>query len=550
MFARVKKTGSYQYLQIVENNKIDGKVKQRVIATLGRLDELQEKGRIDALIKSLSRYSEAIHLMLLDQSTPDAEVLKTGPVLIFERLWKETGIKDAISGLLAKRKFEFDVERALFLTVFHRLMVSGSDRFCERWRSDYAINGSENLELHHLYRAMAFLGEALPKTELSEEDEFALSPRCIKDLIEEDIFFRRRDLFTSLDLVFFDTTSIYFEGEGGETLGQKGFSKDHRPDLNQMVVGAVIDDKGNPICCEMWPGNTSDVKTLKAVLERMRERFDIKRFCIVADRGMMSADNIRFIEDPAHDLFYILGSRMRREKEVREQILTCGGRYRVVHEENDKTHGPSPLKVKEIFHNGSRYIVCLNVRQARKEARDRVSIINDLKEKIKQGAKQLIGNKGYRKYLKVDKESVSIDFSKAGKEAKYDGRWVLKTNTSLTPDQVALKYKDLWQVERLFRDIKSLLETRPVFHRRDDTIRGHVFCSFLALILRKELDTRLKKAGFSLEWTRIKQDLKSLQEIKLEENGKRIVIRTQGKGDCGKIFKAVGVAMPPTIKIL
>jgi hypothetical protein len=130
MFARLKKSGKYQYLQIVENKKVKGKVKQRVIATIGRLDRLQEKGRVETLIRSLSRYSEKVLMILSGQSDSMARTYKIGPVLIFERLWEQTGIKKAIGKLLQNRKFEFNVERALFLTVLHRLMVSGSDRFC------------------------------------------------------------------------------------------------------------------------------------------------------------------------------------------------------------------------------------------------------------------------------------------------------------------------------------------------------------------------------------------------------------------------------------
>src|SRR4030042_1469308 len=161
LFARIKKSGEYQYLQIVENRKKKGKVKQRVIATIGRMDRMQAKGRVETLIRSLSRFSEQAMLILSGQSDVSAEAVKIGPTIIFERLWKETGIYKAIKRLLQDRRFEFDVERAIFLTVLHRLMVSGSDRFCERWRRDYLLEGTEDLDLHHLYRAMTFLGEEL-----------------------------------------------------------------------------------------------------------------------------------------------------------------------------------------------------------------------------------------------------------------------------------------------------------------------------------------------------------------------------------------------------
>jgi transposase len=543
MFARVKKSGKYHYLQIVENNKIKGKVKQRVIATIGRLDQLRDKGRVETLIRSLSRYSEKAMLVLTGHSAPDAVVVKIGPALVFERLWEQSGIKGALQRILSNRKFEFDVERAIFLTVLHRLMTSGSDRFCDRWRRDYAVAGTEAIELHHLYRAMAFLGEPLS----DQSSASKLAPRCTKDLIEEDIFKSWRDLFSGLELVFFDTTSIYFEAEGGESLGERGFSKDNRPDLKQMVVGVVINDEGRPICCEMWPGNTTDVKTLITISEQMQRRFNIQRFCIVADRGMISAENLNYLEGN-DKIAYILGTRMRKDKEVREQVLTCGGRYKEVHPIGTKAKDPSPLRVKEVVHRGRRYIVCLNERQAAKDRLTREAIVKALEEKLPRGPKGLVGNKGYRRYVKMEKDSASIDFEKVKAEARFDGKWVLRTNTDLPADKVALKYKELWQVERVFRDVKSVLETRPIFHQRDDTIRGHVFCSFLALMLRKELERHLEKAGLVFEWSHIKQDLQALQETHIEENDNQLAIRSQAEGVCGRVFQAIGMAMPPTIR--
>jgi len=543
MFARIKKSGKkYQYLQIVENRKKKGKVKQRVIATIGRIDKMQAKGRVETLIRSLSRFSEQAMLILTGKSDVSAEAIKIGPSLIFERLWKETGIRKAIKHLLANRRFEFDVERAIFLTVLHRLMVSGSDRFCEKWRRDYLIEGTENLELDHLYRAMAFLGE--PLKDQAEATPFAL--RCNKDLIEEMIFYDQRELLSELKLVFFDTTSIYFEGQGGDTIGQKGFSKDHRPDLNQMVVGAIIDEQGKPICCEMWPGNTTDVKTLIPVIDRICKRFGIQNVCIVADRGMISAKTIKKLEE--NNIAYILGARMRRVNEIKNDVLSVGGRYRDVYPQGVTSKAPPPLKVKQVVLNNKRYIVCMNPRQARKDAADREAIVASLKAQLKKGPKSLVGNKGYRRYLAIDKQSARIDFDKVKYESRFDGKWVLTTNTNLPAEKVALKYKELWQVERLFRDVKSMFETRPIYHQRDENIIGHVFCSFLALVLRKELDQRLNTAGHVFEWSDIKQDLKALNQVTIEETGQRFTIRSECKGNCGKIFQAVKVALPPTIR--
>jgi transposase len=542
MFARMKKSGQYQYLQIVQNRREGTKTIQRVVATIGRMDQLKEKGEIENLVRSLSRFSEKVLLILSGKSDVQATAKKIGPTLIVERLWKELGIGKIISRLLMDRKFSFDVERAIYLTVVHRLFVSGSDRSCDRWHRDYAIDGVDDLSLHHLYRAMAFLGE---ETE-DQRDCTPFAPRCTKDVIEEDLFLERRDLFTGLDCVFFDTTSIYFEGEGGESIGQRGFSKDHRPDLHQMVVGVILDDQGHPVCCEMWPGNTTDVTSLVPVIKRLQNRFHIGQICIVSDRGMISADVMKYLEGKT--IPYILGARMRKMKEVKEEVLSRAGRYREVHPEGVSTKDPSPLRVKEVLVNNRRYIVCLNEKQARKDAADRQAIVDSLQEKLTTSPKSLVGNKGYRKYLKLDRDTVSINQQKIEEEARYDGKWVLKTNTTLTAEQTALKYKELWQVEQVFRDMKSILDTRPIFHQRDETIRGHVFCSFLALVLRKELDRRLEKAGHCFEWADIKQDLKALQEVILEDNGKTLAIRSECLGTCGKVFQAVGVAIPSTIR--
>ena len=542
MFARLKKSGQYQYLQIVENRRDGKKTVQRVIATIGRMDQLQAGSDIETLVRSLSRFSEKVLLILSGKSDVHASAKKVGPSLIFDRLWKELDIGRIIQAHLAERKFGFDVERAVFLTVLHRLFVSGSDRYCDKWHRDYVINGVDDLRLHHFYRAMAFLGEELE----DQQGKTPFAPRCIKDLIEEDMFQVRRNLFTGLDVVFFDTTSIYFEGDGGETIGQFGHSKDHRPDLHQMVVGVVLDNEGNPVCCEMWPGNTADVKSLIPVIERIRRRFQIKQFCIVSDRGMISKETLAHLEK--ENIPYILGARMRMVKEIKEEVLSRAGRYREVYPEGISSKDPSPLKVKEVNVDDRRYIVCLNERQVRKDAAGRQAIIDALQEKIKSNPKSLVGNKGYRKYLSLDRDTVSINQQKISDEERFDGKWVLKTNTTMTPEQVALKYKELWQVEHVFRDMKSILDTRPIFHKRDETIRGHVFCSFLALVLRKELDRRLEKAGHCFEWADIKQDIKALQEITIEDNGKTLAVRSECIGACGKVFQAVGIAMPPTIR--
>jgi transposase len=549
MFFRTKTSGTRSYLQIVENRWEDGRPRQRVIATLGRLDQLQQTGQLDALLVSAARFAQSV-LLLSAHAKGQVPVITTrriGPALVFERLWRETGCQRIIHQLLEERRFEFGVERAVFLTVLHRLFAPGSDRAADKWKTDYQIEGCEPLQLHHLYRAMAWLGEALPEDQQKGKTPFA--PRCTKDRIEEEVFNHRRDLFTDLQLVFFDTTSIYFEGEGGQDIGQRGFSKDHRPDLYQMVVGAVLDGQGRPICCELWPGNTTDVKTLIPVVDRLRSRFGVQRVCIVADRGMISKETIEALEQDERGWQYILGARMRAQNEVKDDVLSRAGRYRVVHPERVNSDDPSPLKVKEVWVDKRRYIVCLNDDEARKDAADREAIVAALREQLRSGDKSLVGNKGYRRYLSgSDSPHFEIDEAKIVEDARYDGKWVLRTNTALDSAEVALQYKRLWTVEHWFRSCKSLLQTRPIYHKCDETIRGHVFCSFLALMLRQELQARLEERGHDWEWADVIQDLDRLQVVEVEQDGKRFLLRSEAQGTCGKVFQAVGVALPPTVQ--
>ena len=549
MFFRSKSDGARTYLQLVENQWVEGKSRQRVVATIGRMDQLQESGQIEAIVRSAARFTEKMMVLTAHEKgeTTTIATRRVGAGLIFERLWTESGCREELRSLLKGRSFLFDVERAVFLTVLSRLFHPGSDRQWERWQEEYRIEGSDGIMLHHYYRAMGWLGE-----EISEQtDALPFAPRCTKDVVEEGLFLRRRHLFSSLEVVFFDTTSLYFEGEGGGSLGERGYSKDHRPDLKQMVLGVVLDNEGRPVCCEMWPGNTTDVKTLIPVVERLKKRFGINRVCIVADRGMISQGTMEGLEQLKWD--YILGVRMRKSVEAQREVLTRGGRYKVVHPDKTHSKSPSPLKVKEVKVEGRRYIVCHNEDQARKDRGDREAIVAALEEKLTHGEKSLVGNKGYRKYLRrKGKEQVfEIDRDKVEQESRYDGKWVLRTNREdWGADEVALKYKQLLEVEQLFRCAKSVLETRPVYHKCDETIRGHVFCSFLALVLIKELHDRLEAKGLKLEWADIIRDLDRLQEVEIEQDRKRFVLRTQTQGTCGKVFQAVGVALPPTLRQL
>ena len=315
---------------------------------------------------------------------------------------------------------------------------------------------------------------------------------------------------------------------------------------HQMVVGIIMDQNGRPVCSEMWPGNTTDVITLIPVIDRLRQRFAVGRVCIVADRGMISAETIANLED--RGLEYILGVRERSSKEVYEVVL------------NDPKPSVSliiprgqrrdtELEVKNVWVGDRRYVVCRNLNGAKRDAEVREAVLRSLRENLRSGDKALVGNSAYRRYLKtLDDKHFEIDEQRVAEDARYDGLYVLRTNMRLDALAVMLRYRELLKVEDIFRTTKSILDTRPIYHQTDEAIRGHVFCSFLALVLRKALEDSLAAARLKPEWGALLRELDRLQEIQTEQEGKHFILRTPVTGDVGRVFQAVGIALPPNIR--
>jgi transposase len=298
-----------------------------------------------------------------------------------------------------------------------------------------------------------------------------------------------------------------------------GVDEDHRPELAQMILAVVIDAEGRPICTEMVPGNTADVKVLMPIVMRLRTRFGITRSCVVADRGMISADTIAALEELGME--YILGARERTSNVIRDVVLADTAP--MVPLVLERQAGDTQLWVKEVRvgkgADAQRYVVTLNDAEARKDKADRQAIIDGLQTQLKKGDKALVGNSAYRRYLKATGKTFEIDMGKLADEARYDGISVLRTNARITPLQAVIRYRDLLQVEALFRVAKASFDSRPIFHQSDAAIRGHVFVSFLALTLAKELTRLCQEKGLQPEWQPLLNDLDRLQEATIEKDG-------------------------------
>jgi transposase len=287
------------------------------------------------------------------------------------------------------------------------------------------------------------------------------------------------------------------------------------------------------------------VKTLVPVVDRLRIRFRLEDVVIIADRGMVSQAAIEEVERRRWS--FILGERLRTHAEVTRQVLSRGGKFQEVVPPREAHGDRSPLKVKDVYVEDRRYIVCLNVDQRERDRADRLAILESLKSKLSQGTKAFVGNTGYRRYLKRSGARFEIDEKAVQKDERFDGKWVLRTNLDWPADLVAFCYKQLWRVEELFRSLKGLLEARPVFHKTDEAIRGHVFCAFLALVLRYELQQRLAKSGLKLEWGDIIRDLDVLTDTVIDHNGNRFHLRSEPQGTATQVFQAVGAAVPPRL---
>jgi transposase len=532
MFTRLQicrnKDGSTRcYLHLLNSKRVNGRTRQEFICTLGRLDILQAGGGLDRLIEGLARYSERQWVQV--QALKGGWDKIYGPVLVFRRLWEHLGLAGQVTGLQTETEVQFPIDEAAFAMVLHRLMDPGSKRATYLWMKERVYRSEfDKVELHQLYRALGYLVQG-------------------KEKMEEALFLRNCDLFSlGVDLVLFDTTLVHFEGRGPAGLATQARPGNY-PDCVKVLVGLVMTGDGFPVAHHVFPGNTADINAFRAALGDLRRRFPIRRVIIVADRGVVSGDVIEEMEqanqkEPDKKIDYIFGMRLRKCREVNEEVLSRAGRYHEVAEN---------LRVKEVRVGDHRYVVCHNNESEERDRKRREEIIEraraDLKKK---GAKAFVMPRGLRRFVELVGGELMIREAIVSEEARYDGKWVLRTNTELPTDEVALAYKSLWQIEHAFRELKSGLEIRPVFLRTEDHVRGHILVCFLALVLEAALQRLLKEQGANGSYRDILNDLEGVRAVELKSNGKRWLVRTELPANAFEAFKAVGLRAPVHIQSL
>lgn len=527
MFVRVKRSGSgahaREYLQIVESRRDGRRVRQRVLTTLGRRDELVADGAIDSLLRSLGKFSERLRVVekVRSEGLQAHAARSWGPALVFERLWQQQKLPEILSALPCGSRMRLDPERVSFALALQRLCEPGSDLQGSAWLSTVECRGFERIRLQHMYRTVGWLSE-------------------VREELEKRLFMQDRDLFSrELDLVFIDTTSTFIYRSEETELRRRGYSRDRMPDYPQVVICLVVDRDGWPIAWDILPGNTADTVAFVATIKKLRERFRIRRVVVVADRGMISKDTIALLEGDEQAPFdFILGCKMRRHKEVGDEVLSRAGSFHKVADN---------LEVKEVVVEGRRYVVCRNPIEAKRDALAREATVAKLEQALAHGPKSVVGNVGFKRFLRVQKGAVSIDRDAVERDARLDGKFVLRTSTDLDTDEVAKGYKSLWRVERAFRETKSTLDVRPLFHHRDDTTVGHIVGCFLALRLEVDLQRRLDQRGVDVSWPDLMRELSEVKAIDLELDGQRYRLRTELRGNASAAFSAAGVRAPPVV---
>jgi hypothetical protein len=492
MFIKRVRARGITYLQLVEGYWQDGRAKHRLLKSLGREDRL-DPAMVDRLRASLKRYSstgaDSLERFDLDAVTVSPG-RRVGGLLPLRAVWRELELGEILRDLARRRRFRFDVASVIKAIVFQRVLDPGSERSLVRsFLPSVFAPEFDGIELQHAYRALQFLAEV--GTELEARLTRVMTGK----------------LFADASLVLFDTTSTYFEGVGPGGLASFGYSRDKRGDRPQANLALLTSREGLPLGHWLYPGKHSDVRSMAEASREFRNRLGLGSFVLVADRGMVSAANLQALRDD--EVEYVIAERLRRS--TANAALARAGRYKRV---------TPNLEVKEIANEGAeRVLVCRNRERAIEDARQRDAIVQQLQAQLEAGGVQKQLKAGARRYLKLTGATPEIDLKKVKDDARFDGKWVLRTTTSLPPEQVALAYRGLWRVEHAFRTLKTPLELRPLFHTSEAGVRGHVHACVLAYGLLRVIEDRLDAAGLDLNARDALQALESIQHVTINLGG-------------------------------
>jgi len=517
--SRKNKDGSVvEYVQLANNvwDKERRYARAEVVYSFGRRDRLDLEA-IRRLVRSLCRFLSPDDVVeveaLMSGRTEALRFLGSRPMggaYVLRALWKRLGLDEAMGKAISDRAFQAPVEMALFSMVANRALAPRSKLAIEDWaKYEVYLGNDEALEVQHFYRAMDLLLEK-------------------KETVEREVFFSTANLLNlQVDLVFFDTTSTYFEVQEEDGFRLWGNSKDKRADLPQVVIGLAVTKEGIPIRSWVFPGNRADVTTVNEV-QRDLSGWKLGRVVWVMDRGMTSEENRLVLQRAGGH--YILGEKLRDEREFNQVALRKGGRYRQVADN---------LRVKEVVIGRGmgrrRFVICYNPHEAKRDNERRQKRIERLQEELKalgdlkgkshtKAVCALRSHPTMGRYLKeLSGGRLTVDRAKLRAEEKLDGKYLLSSSDdTLTAEQIALGYKQLIEVERAFRTLKTTLNLRPIYHRREDRIRSHILLCWLALLLVRTLEVETGQS-----WDTMRKVLQRIHIGEFRSKDGRVFQRTE-----------------------
>jgi len=537
--SRTNKDGSVvRYIQLAHNewDPVAHRSRVRVLFNLGR-EEQVDKQALARLVSSISHFLEPTRAQLpgtgLSSEPAFLSSKPMGGAWVLDALWRKLGIHRVLLKLLEAREFEAPVERAIFAMVANRALAPMSKLAVEDWvRDEDSVPGLPEVPVHNLYRAMDFLVQA-------------------NEHVQKEVFFSVADLLNlEVDLLYFDTTSTYFWGEAdepGQGLRRHGHSKDHRPELPQVVIGLAVTRSGIPVRCWAWPGNTTDMSVVKQVKDDLVD-WKLGRVITVVDRGFASEENLKYLQRTGGH--YIAGRPLRSHNGSSETVLVPPGRYKVLR--------PN-LHVKEVVVGDGearkRYVVAYNPEAAKFQKRARDELLESIRHELQRmsqlkgeaherACRNLMTHDRYGRFVKIEGHGrVVIDQAKVEMEERLDGKFLIGTSDdTLSVEDVAFGYKQLLEVEQAFRTLKSTLEIRPIYHRLGERIQAHVLLCWLALLLIRLAETKTGQT-----WCQIRHQLQIVHAIECVDGNTRVRRRIELTPAQRRLFEALDIEKPPLL---
>jgi transposase len=529
MFLKSTKSKNNFYLQLVESYRDAGKVKHKVLANLGRVERLENN---EMLIRLGNRCFELAGLKEKQwHGVEEVDRFHYGHA-VYKSLWEKWGIGEMLGKFLKGRKIEFDIECAIYLLTVDRLLLPQSK--LKSYENQDRYISIEEMDLNHLYRCLDFLCKN-------------------KDMIEEELFGRRKDILNyQVDVMFYDVTTFHFESVDADVLRNFGFSKAGKFNEVQVVFGMVVDMNGFPVGFDIFPGNTYEGDTLKAALEKLKMRFNLREIIVVSDKGMCSEKNFYRTTNAGFD--YLISMRLKSmSKEMQKKILSKEGyndvkneeehfKYKIIENYKQKVRDENN-QVSEIEVN----LLCYwSEQMAARDKAERERLIEKANKALKTGI-SFNDKKGCKRYLKTagDKKVVGIDDKKIEEDSRYDGYYVIQSsNKTLSAEEILSGYKSLWKIENSFRVMKSNLRSRPVFHWTPKRITGHFVLCFISLLLERTLEMKLAKNKIHTSPEQIQKALNSLQVSLIKINEKEYYLKGKADKLAGEIMRIMHLKQP------